>query len=179
MPKCKKAELLQGTLDMLILQVARLQEEARYLEELRKKLPLYSSVGGVVTTPRLREKLGQYFAEGELICEVEEPSALEAEIEVAEQDVARVQSGLKIELKARALPFQSFQAQADRIAPNAVFDEADEVQSTVTVYCRLDETAAGLRPGMTGYARIYCGRRPVGEILANRVLRFLRTEFWW
>ena len=31
---------------------------------------------------------------------------------------------------------------------------------------------------MTGYARISCGRRPLGAILVDRVLRFLRTEFW-
>jgi hypothetical protein len=36
-----------------------------------------------------------------------------------------------------------------------------------------------LRTGMTGFARIVCGRRPCGEILAFRTLRILRTEFWW
>jgi hypothetical protein len=54
-----------------------------------------------------------------------------------------------------------------------------DVQSTVTVYCRLKNSDAELRPGMLGHARIYCGRRQVGVILAERVLRFLRTEFWW
>jgi hypothetical protein len=32
---------------------------------------------------------------------------------------------------------------------------------------------------MTGYGRIYDGQRAIGEILADRVLRYLRTEFWW
>jgi hypothetical protein len=36
-----------------------------------------------------------------------------------------------------------------------------------------------LRPGMTGHARIFTGRRPIGQIVANRALRFLRTEFWF
>jgi hypothetical protein len=49
----------------------------------------------------------------------------------------------------------------------------------VTVYCRLEEPENVLRPGMTGYARIACGRRPIGEILAERIQGFLRTEFWW
>jgi hypothetical protein len=31
---------------------------------------------------------------------------------------------------------------------------------------------------MIGYARIYRDRGPVGQILLERALRFLRTEFW-
>ena len=42
---------------------------------------------------------------------------------------------------------------------------------------RLKEIAAEV--GTTGYARIICGRRPVGAIVLDRSLRYLRTEFWW
>ena len=41
------------------------------------------------------------------------------------------------------------------------------------------EDPAGLRPGMTGHARVYSGKRPIGAVLLDRALRFLRTEFWW
>jgi hypothetical protein len=50
----------------------RLQEEALYLERLQDKLTLSSPVGGVITTPRLKEKAGEYVREGEVICRVEE-----------------------------------------------------------------------------------------------------------
>jgi hypothetical protein len=32
---------------------------------------------------------------------------------------------------------------------------------------------------MTGYARIYTGQRPLGQIALDRTLRLIRTEFWW
>jgi hypothetical protein len=32
---------------------------------------------------------------------------------------------------------------------------------------------------MTGHARIVTGRRAPGRIFLARVLRYLRTEFWW
>src|SRR5262249_17033649 len=54
--------------------LARLQEEARYLEELQDRLPIHSPVPGLITTPRLKEKVGQYLWEGDLICVVEEPA---------------------------------------------------------------------------------------------------------
>ena len=156
--------------------LARLQEEARYLEQLEAKLPVHSPVPGLVTTPRLKEKVGQYVREGELICVVEEPAGLEVEIALAEEDVARVRPGQAVALRARALPFETLAARVDRIAPAAGRGDA---QSTVSVYCRLDDCPPGLRPGMTGYGRISTGPRPVGRLLLDRVVRFLRTECWW
>jgi multidrug efflux pump subunit AcrA (membrane-fusion protein) len=156
--------------------LTRLQEEAYYLEGVQQRLSVCSPVGGIVVTPRLKEKVGQYLREGDLIGVVEEPATLEAEITLAEQDVTRVQAGQRVELKARALPFETFSAQVDRIAPAA---GRGDVQSTVTLYCRLGNEGPDLRPGMTGQARVFTGRRSVGEVLLDRGLRLLRTEFWW
>jgi multidrug efflux pump subunit AcrA (membrane-fusion protein) len=101
---------------------------------------------------------------------------MEVEISLAEQDAARIRTNQQVRLKARAQPFKTFQTTVTRVAPAA---GAGEVQSTVMVYCAVDNQSAELRPGMTGYARIYTGSRPIGEILLHRVLRFVRTEFWW
>jgi putative peptide zinc metalloprotease protein len=156
--------------------VARLEEDLRYLTGQSGKLTVTSPVAGVITTPRLREKVGQYLHEGDLIGVVEEPGGLEAEIALAEQDVARVQAGQTVKLKARATPFEMVEVPVDRLAPAA---GKGEVQSTITVYCRLGDNAADLRPGMTGHARIVIGRRAPGLILLDRALRYVRTEFWF
>jgi multidrug efflux pump subunit AcrA (membrane-fusion protein) len=156
--------------------LSRLQEETRYLEKLESQLCVHSPVPGLMTTARLKDKIGQYVREGELICLVEEPNKLEAEIVLAEQDVARVHTGQVVTLKARALPFETFQAKVDRVAPTAT--RAD-VQGTVTVYCQFDNPGLELRPEMSGYARVLTGRRPIGAVAVNRALRYLRTEFWW
>jgi multidrug resistance efflux pump len=156
--------------------LARLQEEARYLQELQDRLPIHSPVPGQITTPRLKEKVGQYLWEGDLICVVEEPAGRQVEITLTEQDVARVRSGQAVALRARASPFETIQGEVDRVAPAA---NRGDVESTVTVYCRFDEGSSGLLPGMTGYARVYTGPRPIGAILVDRALRWLRTEFWW
>ena len=156
--------------------LARVQEEVRYFEGVQKKEEVCTPVAGLVTTPRLREKVGTYVQEGEPLCTVEEPAALEAEVSLAEQEAARVRVGQVVQLKTRALPFQTLTARVERVAPVV---GPGEVQGTVTVYCTLESPGAELRPGMTGHARIGTGRRVVGAILLDRALRFLRTEFWW
>ncbi len=159
--------------------LGRLQEESRYLETLNSKLDLRSVIGGVIITPFLREKIGQYFREGDLICEIQDTKDLEAEIPLEEQQVADVLPGQLVILKIRALPFESFEGKVHRIAPAAAKNEKNETQATLTVGCRLDNATADVRPGMTGYARIYTTPRSVGAVVLHRVLRYLRTEFWW
>lgn len=156
--------------------LARAQEEVHHLEDVRKRLTVCTTGGGVVTTPRLKETVGQYYREGDLICLIEEPNSVEVEITVAEEDVARVAPGQEIALKVRALPFETLSARVVRVAPAAAHGD---VQAKVTVYGRLEACPAELLPGMTGYARIYTGPTTPGNYLGARLLRYLRTEFWW
>ena len=156
--------------------LARIQEERSFLEKLQGRLKITVPVRGVIVTPRLGEKRGQFLKEGDLICEIEDPDSLELEVPLDEQDVARVKQGDRVDLKPRALPLHTFKAEVERIAPLAV---AGKVQSTVTVYCRLDAPAADLRSGMTGYARIYTGNGSVASYFAGRAVRYFRTEIWW
>jgi multidrug resistance efflux pump len=151
-----------------------LRAEESHLQGVRDRLVVSSPVPGVVTTPRLREKVGQFVREGDLICVVEQAEALEAEVTLADQDVGRVRVGQPVGLKARALVHETFTARVDRIAPAAARGEG---HTTVTVYCRLDGTP--LRPGMTGHARVYGEQRSVGGFLIDRAVRHVRTEFWW
>src|SRR5262249_61744324 len=78
--------------------LARLREEVRYLDQLRDRLSVHSPVPGLVTTARLKEKVGQYVTEGELVLLVEEPAGLEVEITLAEQEVERVRPGQTVAL---------------------------------------------------------------------------------
>jgi len=103
-------------------------------------------------------------------------AGLEVEITLSEDEAAQVCARQEVRLKARALPFETLSTRVDRVAPAAAHGER---QGNVTVYCRLDHAPAGLLSEMTGHARICTGRRPAGEVLLGRVLRFLRTEFWW
>lgn len=157
---------------------ARLQEELAHLIDTKSKLEIVSPVGGIVTTARMKEKIGQYFEKGALICTIEDAAGLEAELALPEQEVQGVRPGQTVELKARALPFKTFRATVERVAPRAEIAPG-ELQGKVTVYCRLEEGDVGLLAGMTGMGRVFRGAEPVGSVLAQKALRQVRTEFWW
>jgi len=111
-----------------------------------------------------------------LVCVVEELSGLRIEIALREQEIRDVKPGQPVQLKARALPFDTFEATVDQIAPSA---RAGDVQSNVVVYTQLDRPHVKLQPGMTGYARVECGQQPIAKIVLDRALGYIRTEFWW
>ena len=101
--------------------------------------------------------------------------------------------GQRCRLKARALPYESLWGAVDQIAPAAIGpggntsgvttgsanSGAGAVQSTVSIRVQLESGTPELRPGMSGYARIYTIPRPLGQIALDRLLQFVRTEFWW
>jgi multidrug efflux pump subunit AcrA (membrane-fusion protein) len=183
--------------DALQAHIVSLRAEVAYLEDVARRQAVAAPLGGIVITPRVAEKVGQYLRDGDLICELEDPAGFEIEIALPEQEALRVHPGQRVSLKARAFPTGALPATVIRIAAAAsppVFNTPAgtpppltlEIPSTLTVYCTLDapagaspEMLAALRSNMTGYARIDCGRDRVAVVLARRLRHFLRTEFWW
>src|SRR5262249_18453186 len=152
--------------------------------------------------PHLREKAGLYLKEGDFICQIDNTQSLEAEITLSEQAAARLQTGQRCRLKVRAIPFDLLWGTVEQIAPAAIVAGSDAstgssagaapaatapanaaiagtIPSTIVVRARLDAGRSELRPGMSGYARIGTGCRPLGRIALDRLLRYVRTEFWW
>jgi multidrug resistance efflux pump len=158
--------------------VDRLDIEIAHLEDRRAKREVRSTVTGVVVTPRLREKANNFVREGDLICIVEDRARQVAEITLDEEKLRSVEPGQRVRFKARALPFDSLDGAVTGIAPCAAAD-ASRSQGTVVVHCSMDGAMPVLRTSMSGYARIYTGRRSLGGILFNRAMRLFRTEFWW
>jgi putative peptide zinc metalloprotease protein len=134
-----ETEIRKAEVDAARASLAKLQEELKYLEARAKKLFVHTTVAGVISTARLKEKVGQFFNDGEVICVIEEPALLEAQIDVPEQEAQRIKPGQTVELKARSLPFDRLVATVDRIAPAADAPDPKEgkLQSTVPVYCKL------------------------------------------
>jgi RND family efflux transporter MFP subunit len=156
--------------------VRRQQEEFNFLAAQWQKQWVRSPGAGVVVTPHLDERVGQFLREGDPICTVEDCSTVEAEVAIPEQEVARVRVGQEVDIKARGLPFETLRGRVARVAPAVA---KGTVQGSITVYCRISQPPPGLRSGMTGTARIDCGRSTVARVLGGRCLRYLRTEFWW
>jgi HlyD family secretion protein len=163
----------------------RLQEEHAFLLKQKEKLVVKATAEGIVSAPRFGERVGQFVPQGGLLCRIEDPGVPNIEIFVSEDDAATIFPGQRVELKARSIPFETFQGVVDRVAPDAakprdaVASQQSFVRQSVVVHCRIQEAEDKLKAGMTGTGRIYRDEKSVGAILASKIYKYVRTEFWW
>jgi putative peptide zinc metalloprotease protein len=168
--------------------VTMLKEEIRFLKEQQSKLMVRATASGVVSAPRLREKVGQFMPKGMPICRIEMPGKPFLELMIPEAEAVRIEKGQKVRLKAKSLPFETISATVERIAPAAskppestaeLLHQTTPSMQSLAVYCSLDGNENRLRSGMTGVGRVSCGRKSLGEIAMTQILQYVRTEFWW
>jgi multidrug resistance efflux pump len=159
-------------------ELARLDARARHLDDELARVVLVSPIAGVVTTPKLEERIGEYVRRGDLVLEVHALETVTVEIAVPEQQISEVAVGQPVELKARAFPGRIFESRVTSIAPVVTKPEQDHAERSVTVTTRLENRDGLLKPQMTGTAKIRCGERRMLELLTRRLTSYLRVEFW-
>jgi multidrug resistance efflux pump len=157
--------------------VARAKAERNRLEGEIARLAVIAPHAGVVMTPRLSQKVGEYVKPGDLIAEVHALDRLTADISVSERDIGEVRLGQPVALRLRAYSNRTFHGTVTRIA-SAAADTGWREERTVRVEVDLPNVDHVLRPMMTGYARIHLGDRRALDVLTRRVRRYIRVEFW-
>jgi multidrug resistance efflux pump len=174
--------LLAGTrpeeIEALEAEIRRLEADERLLQEQLGTLAVTSPIAGVVTTHKLRRKIGENVRKGDLIAEVHELKTLTVEIAVPEKEIADVCVGQKVSLKALAHPGRTFDGRVTAIAPVVTKPTEWQPERTVLVTTRLDNSLGLLKPEMTGSAKIHGERQRLISLVARRFVRFIRVEFW-
>jgi multidrug resistance efflux pump len=153
----------------------RLEAELARLDDLLSRSQVYAPISGTLTTYRFQEKLGEFLEEGDLVCEVVDDDKVVIEMPVPEKEIDAVQVGFPVKFKVRGYPARSFEAEVAEIAPVAT---QDELISTILIRATVDNEDHTLKPGMTGVAKVYCGRTIILHVLLRDLIRFIRTEFW-
>ena len=131
---------LQSPLTALGPEMAWLEKNRLNMENTRLTAP----TDGVVTT--LNFQAGEYVTPGKPVAVIGSLTNLEAEINLDETDIPRIQTGMMVVVSVDAFPGQQLTGQVMEIALSA------NVQSGVVLYpvtVRLDPTDLSLRSGMT------------------------------
>jgi putative peptide zinc metalloprotease protein len=155
--------------------VAKLKEKLNILKQQLDQLLIRSPIDGVVSTPYLKNRTGEYLEKGKMLCQIVDDRHVNVDIPVAEKEIADVAPGYLIILKVNAFPKQTFMARVKSISPIAI-PEAKERK--LVIRGELANPDGRLKVGMTGVAKILCGKRMIGELITRRAIRWLRTEFW-
>ncbi len=197
--RARLTEMSHGTrleeLEATRAQLDRLRTQLRFLEEEQRRLVVLSPVSGIVATPsrQLRAMQGKLVAKGGLIAKVYDLDNMTAAITIPEKEIADVSVGQAVVLRARAFPgtvfrgtVRSIAAVAGGGADDASFVSGDTAATgnyvggarTLTVTTTIANPSHLLKPEMTGLAKVSCGQRSVFGLIARRLIRTFKVEFW-
>ncbi len=157
-------------------EVGKLQTQVDNLSEELGRTEVRAPIDGVVATPFVERKLNEFLEAGDELMRLVEISRVTVEMLVPEKELADVRPGNEIRMKPRSFPSLEIQGRVDFIAPVA---QSVNEQQMVVVRSEVPNDGLMLKPDMTGVAHIYCGERRIIDLMTRRIVRWIRTEFWY
>jgi putative peptide zinc metalloprotease protein len=157
-PKAEEISVLDAELE-------RLEARKSYLLEQIDASTFTAPFGGVISASR---------RPGEIIS-LKRTDTIEVRIVVPEEDLDIVTANQKVILKVASYPTMDFEGRVVSIQEVVAEDGEMSIFTAISVVHNPDGL---LRSGMSGYAKIYCGKRSLGGKLIRSLTRFFRVEFW-
>jgi len=152
-------------LSMAKAETKRLEAKLKFLEDQISASRIKSPIRGVITS----------ISSGGNLLSIANLDTMQVLIKVSEKDLDVLKEELAVKLKVRSYPFLSFWGKVTRISQAA---NVEGTKKTFTVTCKIENKNYLLKPGMSGYAKVYCGKMRLASLLTRRMVRYLRVEVW-
>ena len=146
-------------------EIEQLEAQAAYYRDQVQSSEIRSPISGLVT------KIRPY---GDIVSIVKYDSVL-VMIPVSEKDMDVVQKEQKVRFKVRSYPGKTFPGLITKIPQQSELSKERIVFPLTAKAANLDLL---LKPGMTGQAKIYCGKKPILSIILRKIVRWFRVEVW-
>lgn len=155
-----------------------LKQKQQIFENKKSKLTLVAPLSGVLIEENITDKVGKQFDIGEQICEIAGLNKVLVTVLVDEKDIGDVKVDYPVRLKVKPFMGSLFQGQVRKISPVSNFNQETK-RNFYAVELVIDNPESKLKPGMTGFAKINCGSRPILSLIFREVGHLVRSEYWF
>jgi putative peptide zinc metalloprotease protein len=165
----------------------RSSAELQQISQRDSALTVSTPISGTVLTPRVQDLLGSYLAEGQELLTVADLSSLRARIYISEYDLYKIRENagarLQVQGQLRTWPAQvvSVSARPVEIDPQRSGEVKLKGLNPPNFYLVdliVDGAESGLKPGMTGVARVYGERRSLLGMVGEDTRNFWERKVW-
>jgi RND family efflux transporter MFP subunit len=136
---------------------------------------LKAPLGGVIVTPRIEERVGQFLAKGTELCVVADTGTIRAEVAVPEMEAARIQLGESVAFKLNPFPTRTFHGVLTRVGTQIRDDGKDRF---LVCEARADNPGGLLKTGMLGKAKVSTGNVPIATWIFRKPFRYVWNRLW-
>lgn len=146
------------------------------LEEDRlARTQLVSPAAGVIVTPRIEERVGQYLTKGTELCVVAAVGTVVAEVAVPENDATLVQPGEPVAIKLNTYPTRLFRGTVTRPGTHVRQEDKDRF---IVAEVRIENADGLLKTGMQGQAKVSTVRVPLIAAIFRGPVRWAWGRIW-
>lgn len=150
-----------------------LEFELKNAETKLRKFNIVAPTNGKVLTPRMQEKLGAFIHTGGVFCELVDLSKLQAKISLLQWEVGDVKENDRVKLK-----ISSEISQIEGIIDKLLLIPQGSELSFYEARVDIENSKERIKPGMTGTAKIICGKLSLASYFYRNIIRSIRTELW-
>jgi len=172
----EELEAARQTVAATQAEVNRLTDSVAYTEGQLERLAIKMPIRGVLVESRLDHKINSRLTTGNQFATAQESGLPLVEVSLPESEAEEVKVGAAAEVRLFARPNSSLKGEVLSIEPVTANSELLRV---VQVLVRIrDEGQFPFKAGMTGFAKIKVGYRPLGYLLLRPIIRFFQVEVW-
>ena len=162
--------------------LSRIEQQIQFAHQQQTESALLMPFDGYLVDSHLDFKKGTYLEVGVAYATAQNNTEPLVEVQLPEYDMEGVEVGAPATVKLFAYPNFPLEGKVLSIQPAAL--PASTEQQTVSivrmfqVLIEVKKPPFVLKAGMTGYAKISAGFKPLGLLLARPMLRFVQIEVW-
>lgn len=136
---------------------------------------LRAPLGGVIVTPRIEERVGQFLKKGSELCVVADTRNVFAEVAVPEVEASRISVGEAVAFKLNTYPTRTFHGEITRVGS---FIRDDGKDRFLVCEAKADNPGGLLKTGMLGKAKVSTGNVPIAVAIFRKPLRYFWNKLW-
>ena len=168
----------------------RLQKELAVATTNLDALQIRAPFEGRITTPEIRQRVGQFLSAGDEFCRLSDPRTMKARIFVSDRDLNDIRPGAVAKVKVLPYAFRTYSGHVEQILPAASIDApvsqtqkltrlGQELTNRFVVVMAFENSDGSLSGGMTGVAKITVKNRPLAWQVSRSAWHWLRSQVWW
>jgi putative peptide zinc metalloprotease protein len=173
-----------------LMERERTAKQYGQLLKMNEELEMIAPINGTIVTPKVQDQLGAYLKAGSEFLEIADLTRMRARIYISEYDLAKIRIGEPAKLqfagrRSRSDGQTSFVSLRPTDTTPATSSEESQAESSAGqahqfyfVDILVENPERTLRPGMTGVARVYGGRRSLGGMALEDLRNFGGRKLW-
>jgi putative peptide zinc metalloprotease protein len=187
--EAKKAGLSYQGYGSALVERERSKKQLGQISDMNTALDMTAPIEGTVMTPKVQSLLGTYLKPGGELLEIADLSRLRARIYISEFDLYKIRTGQPAKLQFEAMlhrrdgevsmvsarPAETPRMPADEVASDT---GPGRVHQFYCVDIVIMNAERDLKPGMSGVARVYSGRRSIAGMALEEIKNIWGRKLW-